>query len=557
MPLATEPETPAQSPWQRTRIRVPREDGATLAIPALSQATRLAEENAATLAATEACILDRPVCELRDQARQEVFEAACDFTERLSGENPVGDARGGFIITGHQPELFHPGVWVKNLAATEIARRCGVTGLNLVVDNDLQNSTRIRVPAGSRDRPRLEFVAFDRPQPARPWEDSRIEDGNSFAAFGDQVTQRLEPWDFRPILADWWADAVAHAHNSDNPGKCLTAPRLRLERALGFGNLELPISELSTIPSFSLFAVHILSRIDRFHSVYNQTLAEYRKVNRIRSRTHPVPELVETGGLFEAPFWIWRRGESQRQRVFVQHDGNTVRVFDRPDADTFVLDFPRETADPGAVLQRLDADVRFRPRALTTTLFARLFLADLFVHGIGGSKYDEMTNRILLRFYGVTPPGYLTLSTTARLPTAAPFDETEADLSRIRCQQRELMHNPQRFVDSTNSDVSALIAEKKQLIADQQAADGQRRQGIRPAVGSRSGLTRYRRFPEINRQLAGFARRSLMDLRVEESLIRDRLAANTILNSREFPFWLYPQERIQRMVDDLKQQFDA
>ena len=37
--------------------------------------------------------------------------------------------------------------------------------------------------------------------------------------------------------------------------------------------------------------------------------------------------------------------------------------------------------------------VRLRTRALTTTLFSRFLLGDLFIHGIGGSKYDELGRR--------------------------------------------------------------------------------------------------------------------------------------------------------------------
>ncbi len=35
------------------------------------------------------------------------------------------------------------------------------------------------------------------------------------------------------------------------------------------------------------------------------------------------------------------------------------------------------------------------PRALTTTLFLRTFIADLFIHGIGGGQYDRLTDRIV------------------------------------------------------------------------------------------------------------------------------------------------------------------
>ena len=37
--------------------------------------------------------------------------------------------------------------------------------------------------------------------------------------------------------------------------------------------------------------------------------------------------------------------------------------------------------------------IKLRTRALTTTLFARLVLSDMFLHGIGGAKYDQVTDR--------------------------------------------------------------------------------------------------------------------------------------------------------------------
>ena len=64
------------------------------------------------------------------------------------------------IVTGHQPELFHPGVWIKNFAAAAIARASGGVGLNLIVDNDIPKSTSIAVPVSRRreHRPRSRRV---------------------------------------------------------------------------------------------------------------------------------------------------------------------------------------------------------------------------------------------------------------------------------------------------------------------------------------------------------------------------------------------------------------
>ncbi len=49
-------------------------------------------------------------------------------------------------------------------------------------------------------------------------------------------------------------------------------------------------------------------------------------------------------------------------------------------------------------------------------MFARLVLSDVFIHGIGGAKYDQLTDAIVRRFFGVEPPGYLVATATLKLP---------------------------------------------------------------------------------------------------------------------------------------------
>ena len=41
-----------------------------------------------------------------------------------------------WLVAGHQPELFHPGVWFKNFALHRLAHQHGALPINLVVDTD-------------------------------------------------------------------------------------------------------------------------------------------------------------------------------------------------------------------------------------------------------------------------------------------------------------------------------------------------------------------------------------------------------------------------------------
>jgi hypothetical protein len=54
------------------------------------------------------------------------------------------------VVTGHQAELFHPGVWIKNAWACRIARALSGVSLNLVVDNDVARHTGLAVPRAGR-----------------------------------------------------------------------------------------------------------------------------------------------------------------------------------------------------------------------------------------------------------------------------------------------------------------------------------------------------------------------------------------------------------------------
>ena len=79
--------------------------------------------------------------------------------------------------------------------------------------------------------------------------------------------------------------------------------------------------------------------------------------------------------------------------------------------------------------------VKIRSRALVTTLWARLVLGDLFIHGIGGGNYDLVTDRIIERFFHRKPPGFMILSATLHLPITVP-SPTDRGVGRGRVRDQ-------------------------------------------------------------------------------------------------------------------------
>ena len=542
--------------WNRAPVHAPRGDESLLAVPPLADAAEIARRNHALLQDSSRDIQGRPLAHVRSWARREIYRAARDYTAELLGGDaaPVGGrglsddelSQAPFFVGGHQPTLFHPGVWVKNFAVHRLAAGGDGVGLNLVVDSDTLSSTAIRVPSGTRDAPTTVLVPFDEPRPREPWQEARIKSRPLFDSFADRVRGALGDFGFEPLVGVYWPAAVERSRETDLLAECLTAARSRWERSRGIENLELPISRLCELEPFQWFACHILARLPEFVDIYNAVVREYRAVNGVRSRTHPVPDLGERDGWLEAPFRVWRAGDSVRKRVYARQFEREIHL---SDGESVVAVLPlgpeREACCAVKELSRLSAGgLRFRTRALTTTLFARVFCADLFVHGIGGARYDEMTDRIMARFYGQAAPEILTLSGTVHLPVA-PHPVQPADERRLLQQLRELDYNSDRCLSHDGRPrVRALIAGKQELIARQRAV----REGHSAPAGQ-TGYERFRGLQEINRELAGLTLGERRRIEDELDRTRAQLAANRVLMDREYAFCLYPAEKLNRFLD--------
>ena len=86
----------------------------------------------------------------------------------------------------------------------------------------------------------------------------------------------------------------------------LTAARKSLEEDFGIENLEAPVSWMCDTDGFYHFLLHILYEAERFAKIYNEKLAEYRSIHKIRSKANPLPDLKILRDSIEIPFWVWK-----------------------------------------------------------------------------------------------------------------------------------------------------------------------------------------------------------------------------------------------------------
>jgi len=469
----------------------------------------------------------------RAETVRDVLAAAIRYTTEIVGDAPAIAPDGPLIVDGHQPELFHAGVWAKNFAIHRLAERCRGTSLHVIVDNDLLKRTAIRVPAGTVQSPQFAWEAFDHLPSPRPWEEARVTDAACFDSFAERIARRMGPWGIEPLATSAWPAALSQRTRGDSLVDALTAARIAVERAWGVANLELPVSRLSGTASFHRFAALLMLRANDVARHYNDVVHEYRQANHIRSRAHPVPDLANDGAWCEVPFRVWRAGDSQRQRPFVHRLANAWELRNERDVIAGWSDSPDDAANAIAALA--ERGIQLRPRALTLTLFTRLLLADLFVHGLGGAKYDEMTDALSARLFGAPPPPYLTISATAWLPLPDDYPAVAAtEIGALKQRLWALAHNPQRLVDVAHP----LAVEKASLLAAPRPAErAARRQ-------------RYLRLREINAQLAAELtphREELLQLLRGLEHVRD---AQRVLQNREFSWVLFPEAMLRGFYEE-------
>jgi hypothetical protein len=556
------------------RLRAPRDDRGVLIDPPWSAWSQLTETNNSERSHDDCDLGGIRLAALAGEARREIIEAATAYTRAYrdvavpSGIGPAGtgSSRGGsagggpadsayadrlprVVAAGHQPELFHPGVWAKNFALSHFARQIDAVPINLVVDGDVLDAASIRVPTGSpadslvESGPRIETVAFDAAAQPQPHEERRVLDDDTWRTFGIRAAETLRPLVRDPLVERFWPTVVECSRRTGRIGSAIAQARHRWEGEWGAGTLELPQSLLCETRSFLRFTAYLVQEADRFVEIHNRSLLEYRRQAGIRSANHPVPALAADGDQRELPLWLWTADDPRRRHVFLRRSAGELELTDRGRVS---IRLP--TDSPAAAVQRL-ADsaaqgVRLRSRALLTTMYARLVLSDFFLHGIGGAKYDELTDTIVERFFRVRPPTYGVVTATRKLPISARDSDRHADPSAVEHRLWEMTHHPDRFVDpativdSDEARQAREMIEKKARLIAAPPSTGEARARCQAIRGLNSDLQRW---------LAEPRRRAALAL---ESARRAEQVGG-VVGSREYAFCLFPEKDLRDFLVEI------
>jgi hypothetical protein len=528
-------------------LRAPSGDGETLVEPSFASLPDVVARNRAQRFKLECDMQGRTLSELGASARRGLFEAALRYTQQYRGvpqrwQNNTSISEDAFLLSGHQPELFHPGVWYKNFVLGSLARQLNGVGIHLLIDSDTCRGASIRVPAGSGDEPRLEAVPYDKPAPEVPHEERTVLDQATFSTFAERSASYIRTLVPDPLVAELWPLVMERNPGEKNLGLRLAQGRHALEETWHNETLELPQSVVCQLPEFAWFVAHLLANLPRFWAAYNDALAYYRRAHRMRGHAQPVPDLDAADGWLEAPFWIWSGEDPQRRPLFARQAGDELVITDRKN-HTIALSLTADGEAASAAGQLLDLSshgIKLRTRALTTTLFARLVLSDLFLHGIGGAKYDQVTDQIVRLFFDFEPPEFATVSATLRLPIANEAYDS-AQIGQTDQLLRALRYHPEQFVKLNGDTPDGQTEAAAQLIAA-------KRRWVSAPKTRENARERHMAIEAANEGLQQFVASLREDFERERNELQLRRRRETILRSRDYAFCLYPRRHFETLL---------
>ncbi len=503
------------------RLAAPPKHGDALVVPEPCSWRRLARANADRLNSSDLPVAGATLGEWRRRTREQLADS--------------GDV--SLILLGHQPEFIHPGVWAKHIVAGRVAEAYRGRAIQLVVDSDVPKSTSLLCPHVGPHGLTVAAVPFLTGKPNLPYEHHPAWNRDQLHSLATRVGEAMEASYAGSQMPNFFDGMKSCGPGADGVDQ-LVGGRRRIESLFGVTLNDLRVSMAPWSPLF----FEVVTRSRPFTAAYNQAIAEYRRRFNVRGVGRPIPALQHYEHRVELPIWAYRPGEPRR-RLFVEHRGDRIRLSAEAlpihewSAMRFADEMRRNLVSPAW------GEWRFRPRALLLTLWARVFVADLFIHGIGGARYDGITDEIVHRFFGVEPPEYVCVSATLHLglPTEGSGGRSA---SEVRQALRDLRWNPQRFARAEGD--AAVWAAKK--------SDALRQSILLRETSPHDHAARTKAFHAHRQSLDGLRsfcadRTAELDRELAAALFAER--QNRLAQGREYFFGLFDSPRLDLLMDRL------
>ena len=428
--------------------------------------------------------------------------AAHDLTDLISlindravrlGTAPLDDQPDRLIATGHQAQLWHPGILAKDIAMDIAAERFGARKLHLIVDQDTNEAWRLDVPYVEDERLLVRSLLLADQKPGVPT-------GYQSPADPKLLQRRLAGMESK--LTGDLLRVLKKLPDCESLAEQVAVVLARLKQPLAGDVPIMLVSDLVGWPFYEAIVTRMLNEVADCADAYNKAVAQHPGAG--------MAPMVISRELVELPLWgvCWNE---PRRRVFVDlADSEPVFVFE----DGEPID-----RNQWALL----------PRALLLTAVMRSAFCDLFIHGTGGLVYDQITEKWWRSWAGQELAPMAGVTADVFLNFSAPVADS-ADLTRAVWRRHHLPHNLDRVLTLNGQ----AVQRKHELLAhmDDDRDKARRREA-------------FRELKKINRELMQIYTDKLQGADRALDLARAGVVNAAIARRRDWCFALYPPESLQ------------
>lgn len=542
---------------KRLNIKTPKNKQISL-FPLWSKIPSFLEKNKKIFSHYSFKILGQPSMEMREKVQKNILQKALRFSIRFDPyiEAKISPAPQFIIQTGHQPVFFHSGIWIKNIFLNELIKsplldKYKCIGLNIILDNDICKELSLPLPALSDSGGlRLEKINFLSTSPDLPFEECPLPSIELINEFTADIIGKLKPLENKNILNNFinFSRCLENSlylcsqnYKESNLGEFLGQARRLFENKLNPVYLELPFSQICNSDEFLSFFLEIVKNIKAFSNIYNNKLDEYRKLFKIRNRANPSPNLIIKDNLIEAPFWIWRDGD-KRRKIYILKEQDKAYLYNNSYGKIFLIEKNglKSLFSLKTILK--EKGLKIRPKALLLTLYNRLFVSDLFIHGLGGAKYDLVTDEIIRDFFKVEPPHFLVISCTLYLDFKSSPGSSNFKISVLKKKIRDLGFNPERYSNE-------LSLTKKEGIQIKKLVE-RKAELIKKIKGTLSPIEK-RKISEEIKDINNFIGEKVRPLKYELSKKlekeKEKMKQSKVYTFREFPYCFFSAKTLKEL----------
>jgi hypothetical protein len=356
----------------------------------------------------------------RNISQTELVNTAAEYTERIGLSVSRLTSAADIIATGHQPKWHHCGIFAKNVITGGFAGQTGGVAVHLVLDHD-SCSTSMSLPESDNEGLlRFKTIPLAKKHREMPLELMSVPSEEQLMKFMDSVSRTGDS-----ICREIWCrdihGIIANSRSCRSAADVITQLQAQLNRSLGLEIMYLPVSLMSQSSCFIAFVYSVLRDAVGFVRIYNEAIRNKIATDNLKSnQTIRSLKIDYLNGIIELPFWLVSK-TGKRASLYASLNDRNVSIGTAVDIAGTIDSSGEKERQMLEILRKNKYMVR--PKSVTLTLFARLYLADLFVHGTGAVNYEYITDRLIGDFYKIKNLNFGVATATMTLPASADYRE--------------------------------------------------------------------------------------------------------------------------------------